>query len=143
MDLIGCGVDIGMSVEVGGVCLLRRGGVMGSVECVDESWRMRLFMNVSSAPVSRYFRWDLESSSACFWVCVRVGMRPWYMVARLMRSMCIPHVHPSFCLGVLCMWVFGAFSRRRGGAIADSLYHWRRVVWILLIACGGCRLRGS
>ena len=99
MDLIGCGVDIGMFVEVGGVCLLRKGGVMGSVECVDESWRMRLFMNVSSAPVSRYFRWDLESSSACFWVCVRVGMRPWYMVARLMRSMCIPHVHPSFCLG--------------------------------------------
>ncbi len=57
-----------MSVEVGGVCSLRRGGVKGSVECVDESWRMRLFMNVSSAPVSRYFRWDLESSSACFWV---------------------------------------------------------------------------
>ena len=59
------------------------------------------------------------------------------------KNMCIPHVHPSFCLGVLCMWVFGALSRRRGGAIADSLYHWRRVVWILLIACGGCRLRGS
>ena len=141
--MIRCGLGVGLSMEVVGVDLLRGEGVMVRVECAVESWCMRLFINVSSFPVSRYFRWDLESSSACFWVCVRVGMRPWYMAARLMRSMCIPHVHPSFCLGVLCMWVFGAFSRRRGGAIADPLYHWRRVVWILLIACGGCRLRGS
>ena len=120
MDLTGCGVDIGMSVEVGGVCLLRRGGVMGCVECAVESWRMRLFMNVSSAPVSRYFMWVLESSSACFWVCVRFGMRPWYLVARWLRSMCIPNVQPAFCLGVLGRWVFGAFSGRRGGCLSVS-----------------------
>ena len=27
-----------------------------------------------------YLKWDRESDSACCWVCVRVGMRPWYMV---------------------------------------------------------------
>ncbi len=74
--MIRCGLGVGLSMEVVGVDLLRGEGVMVRVECVVESWRMRLFINVSSFPVSRYFRWDLESSSACFWVCVRVGMRP-------------------------------------------------------------------
>ena len=131
VEMVGGRVGIGLSLEVGGVCLLRREGVREGVECMVVRLCMRLFMNVSSSPVSKYFRWDLESSSACFWVCVRVGMRPWYMVARLMRSMCIPHVHPSFCLGVLCMWMCGAFLRRRGGATANPVYHWRKVVCIL------------
>ena len=84
---------------------------------------MRLCMVVSSSPVSKYFRWALESSSACCWVCVRVGIRPWYIVARFIRSMCMPHVQPSVCWGVLCMWVSGAFLRRSGGAISRPVYH--------------------
>ena len=100
-------------------------------------------MDVSSSPVSRYLRWDLESSSACCWVCVRVGIRPWYIVARFTRSMCIPHVQPSVCWGVLCMWVFGVLLRRSGGAISSPVYHWHRVVCILSMARGGGRLRES
>ena len=54
-------------------------------------------MDVSSSPVSKYFRRDRKSSSACCWVCVRVGIRPWYIVARFIRSMCMPHDQPSVC----------------------------------------------
>ena len=80
-------------------CLLRR-GVFRVVDCCGavRIW-MRLFTNGSSSHVSVYVRWDLDNSSACRWVCVRVGMRPWYMVVRLMRSMCMSHVQPSFCRG--------------------------------------------
>jgi hypothetical protein len=48
---------------------------------------MRLVTYVSSSPVITYLRWDCDSDSACFWMCVRVGMRPWYMVVRFLRSM--------------------------------------------------------
>ncbi len=51
----------------------------------------------SSFPVKTYRRCDRESVPACCWVWQRVGMRPWYMVSRLIRSMCRPHVHPSVC----------------------------------------------
>ena len=84
---------------------------------------MRLVTNVSSSPVITYLRWDRESASACCWVCVSVGMRPWYMVVRLIKSMCKPHVHPSVCLGVLWMWVCGASRRRSGGDISSPEYH--------------------
>jgi hypothetical protein len=96
-----------------------------------------------SSPVITYLRWDRESDSACCWVCVRVEMRPWYMVVRLMRSVCMPHVHPSVCWGVLWIWVTGVSWWRSGGAISSSEYHWRMVLCIMLIAGGGRRLRGS
>ena len=79
-------------------------------------------MDASSSPVSRYLRWDLESSSACCWVCVRVEIRPWYIVARFIRSMCRPHVQSSVCWGVLCMWVSGACLRRSGGVVGCVVY---------------------
>jgi hypothetical protein len=59
---------------------------------------MRLVTYVSSSPVNTYLRWDRDSDSAWCWVCVRVRMRPWYMMVRLMRIMCMPHAHPSICL---------------------------------------------
>ena len=59
---------------------------------------MRLVTYVSSSPVITYLRWDRESDSACCWVCVRVGTRPWYMVVRLMTSMCIYAACPSIRL---------------------------------------------
>ena len=105
------------------MCLVRRERVREATWGVVVRVCMRLFMVVSSSPVSRYLRWDLESSSACCWVCIRVGIRPWYIVARFIRSMWRPHVQPSVCWGVLCMWVSGVFLRRSGGAISRPLYH--------------------
>ena len=95
------GVGSGMTVGVGRVFLLmservRVAGCGGVVRV-----RIRLLINMSSSPVSIYIRWDRDNDSACCWVCWRVGMRPWYIVVRLMRSMCIPHVQPSVCWGVL------------------------------------------
>ena len=75
--MIGGRVGTGVSLEVGGARLLRRENVREVFEGVVVRLCMRLCMNVSSSPVSRYFKWDLESSSACCWVCLRVGMRPW------------------------------------------------------------------
>jgi hypothetical protein len=97
VGMVGGRVGSGMSLEVGWVCLLRRERVRGATWGVLVRLCMRLFMDVSSSPVSRYFRWDLESSSACCWACVRVGIRPWYIVARFTRSMCMPQVQPSVC----------------------------------------------
>ena len=104
---------------------------------------MRLCIVVSSSPVSKYLRWALESTFACCWVCVRVGIRPWYIVARLTRSICMPHVQPSVCWGVLCMWVSGSSLFSRGGAISSPVYHWRSVLCILWIARGGRKLSES
>jgi len=84
--------------EVSCVCLLRLLRVIRWVYWAElERLCMRLVTYVSSSPVMRYVRLDRESDSACCWVCVRVGMRPWYVVVRFMRSMCMPHVHPSVC----------------------------------------------
>ena len=104
---------------------------------------MRLITYVSSSPVIMYLRWDRESDSAWYWVCVRVGMRPWYTVVRLIRSMCKPHVHPSICCDVLWIWTVGVSCRRRGGAISKPVYHWRSMLCIMLIVGGGLRLRES
>ena len=49
-------VGSGMSLEVGWVCLLRRERVREAVWGVVVRLCMRLFMNVSSSPVSKYFR---------------------------------------------------------------------------------------
>ena len=84
---------------------------------------MRLVTHVSSSLVSMYLRRDRESDSAWCWVCMRMGMRPWYIVVRLMRSMCRTHIHPSVCWGVLCIWVIGVSCRRNGGAISSPEYH--------------------
>ena len=75
---------------------------------------MRLVTFSSSSPVITYLRWYSDSNSACCWLCVRVGMRPWYMVVRLVRSMCMPHVQPSVYWGVLCIWVTGVVCCRNG-----------------------------
>ena len=104
---------------------------------------MRLVMYSSSSPVIAYLRWDRESDSVCIWVCVRVGMRPWYMVVRLVRSMYIPHVQSSVCWGVLCIWVTGVVCCRSGGAVSIPVYHCRRVLCIMWIAGGGRRLSES
>ena len=80
---------------------------------------MRSVTYVSSSPVITYLRWDRESDSAWSWVCIRVGMRPWYMVVRLMRSMCKPHVYPSVCWGELRIRTMGVSCLRIGGAISN------------------------
>jgi len=98
---------------------------------------------VSSYPVIKYLTWDRESDFAYCWVRVRVGMRPWYMMVRLMRSMCMPHVHPSVCWGVLWIWVTGLSCRRSGVAISIPDYYWRRVLCIMLIPWGGQRFKES
>ena len=59
--------------------------------------RMRPVTYVSISPVRTYLRRDRESDSAWCWVCMRVGIRPWYMVVRLVRSICRPRVQPSDC----------------------------------------------
>jgi hypothetical protein len=95
------GVGSGVTVGVGKVFLLRGERVRIAGWGGVVRLRIRLLTNVSSSPVSMYLRWDRDNDSACCWVCWRVGMRPWYIVVRLMRSMCIPHVQPSVCWGVL------------------------------------------
>jgi hypothetical protein len=50
-----------------------------------------------NSQVMTYPGCDRERVSACYWVWWRVGMRPWYMVPRLIRNMCRPHVHPYVC----------------------------------------------
>ncbi len=112
-----------VSVEVGWVRGLRLKGVRVTRGGGVVRLCMRLLTNVSSSPVSTYFRWDLDNASACCWVCVSVGMHPWYIVARLTRSMCRPHVQPSVCLGILCICVSGVSSRRIRGAISSPVYH--------------------
>jgi hypothetical protein len=104
---------------------------------------IRLVTYSSRSPVIMYVRWDRESDSACCWVCVRVKMRPWYMVVRLVRSMCMPHDQPSVCWGVLCVWMIGVVSCRRGGAVSNHVYHCRRVLCILWMAGGSRKLRES
>ena len=104
---------------------------------------MRLVTYVSSSPVITYLRWDRERDSAWCWVCVSVGIRPWYMVVRLMRSMCKPHIYLSVYWGVLWIWTIGVSCRRRGGSISSPAYHWRSVLCITLIAGGGLRLKES
>jgi hypothetical protein len=111
-------------------CVLRVGLVMSCIRLVTYS---------SSSPVITYLRWDRVSDSACCWVCVRVEMRPWYMVVRLVRSMCMSHDQPSVCWGVLCMWVTGVVCHRSGGAVSNPVYHCRRVLRILWIAGGSRR----
>ena len=70
-----------------------------------------LFTNVSNSPVSTYFRWDLDNASVCCWVCMRVGMQPWYIVARFIRSMCMPSNRPfaggCFVCGCLVLLYVG------------------------------------
>ncbi len=129
---------------VGCVRLLRRvWWVLGErwVELVRSC--MRLVTYVSSPLEITYLRWDRESNSSLCWVCVRVGMRPWYMMVRLMRIMCKPHVHPSVCWGVLWIWMIGASCLRIRGHIYNPVYHWRSVLCVMLIAGGGLRLRES
>ena len=104
---------------------------------------MRSVTYSSSSPVITYLRWVRESDSACCWVCVRVGMRIWYMVVRLVRSMWRPHVQPSVCWGVLCIWMAGVVCCRSGGAVSSLVHHYRRVLCIMWIAGGGQRLRES
>ena len=101
---------------------------------------MRLVTYVSSSPVIMYLRKDRKSDSAWCCVCVRVGLRPWYMVVKLMRSMRKPSVHPFVCWGVLWIWTIGVSCRRRGGAIYSPVYHWRSVLCITLIDGGDLRL---
>ena len=69
-------------------------------------------------------------------------MRPWYMVARLIRSMCCPHVQPSACWGVLWMWVLGVSSLSNGGATSSPKNHWWSVLCILMIAGGMPEVEG-
>ena len=143
VGMVGVGVSSGVSLGVGWVFLLLRGRVrVAGWGVVVRVW-MRLLTNVSSSPVSTYFRWDRDNDSACCWVCLRVGMRPWYTVARLMRSMCMPHVQPSVCRGVLFTWMSSVSLLRSGGAICRFEYHCRRVLCILSMAGGGWRLRES
>ena len=116
-------VGSGVPLEVDWECVLRLARVRlwgwGEVRRL----MTRLCTVMSSSPVRMYFRWDLDSASACCWVCVRVGMHPWYMVARLMRSMCMPHVPPSVCRGVLCVWMSGVAFCRSGGVICSPEHH--------------------
>jgi len=130
-------------VGVGCVCVLRLVCVLGAFCGVVARVWTRSVTNGSSSPVMMYLRWDLESDSACCWVWMSVGIRPWYMVVRLVRSMYMPHVHPSVCRGVLWTMVCGASLRRRGGAIYRPMYHCRRVLRILSMAGGSWRLRES
>ena len=50
------------------------------------------------------------------------------LVARLMRSMCITHVHPSVFLRIFSMLMFGVACSMSGGAIGGHAYHWRNVL---------------
>jgi hypothetical protein len=77
------------------------------------------------------------------WVCLRVGMVPWYIVVRLTRSMCRPQLHPSVCRGVLLKMTWGVACCRSRGAMGSPVYHRRNVLWILVVACGGLKFRES
>jgi hypothetical protein len=123
VSLCGAGEGGAVCLGVGWVCFVRRAWVLGACWGVVARVCTSFVTNVSSSPVITYLRWDLESASACCWVCMSVGMRPWYMVVRLIRSMCKPHVYPSVCWGVIWMWVCGASRRRSGGAICSPEYH--------------------
>ena len=59
-------VGTGVVLEVGGVRLLRRENVREVFGDVVVRSCTRLCMNVSSSPVSRYFRWDLEMPFYCY-----------------------------------------------------------------------------
>ena len=89
------GVEIGRD----GVCLLCVAGVV--LMCVFlRLWEVLVVLRaglvysqmswvtgVSSSSVRTYFRCDRASISAWSWVCRKVGIRPWYMMERLMSSM--------------------------------------------------------
>ena len=102
---------------------------------------IRLVTYVYNSSVSVYLRWNRESDFAWCWVCVRVGMRPWYTVVRLMRSRCKTHVHPSVCRGVLWIWTIGVSCMRRGCATSSHVYHWRSVSCIMIIAGGWSKVK--
>ena len=75
----------------------------GRVGSVQLSSCILCGMLASSSPVKVYRRCIFDSWWACACVFRRVGIAPWYMVARLMRSMCWPQLELSVCFGVL--WV--------------------------------------
>ena len=91
-------VSLVLEASVGFACAFLRGWeVLTVLWAWLVSYRTRQVTYVSSSPVRTYFRCDLDSISAWCWVWLRVGMRPWYMVVKFMRSMCRPQVHPSVC----------------------------------------------
>ncbi len=69
----------------------------------------------SSSPVKVYRRCIFDSWCACACVCRRVGIAPWYMVARLMRSMWRPQLQPSVCIGVLLVMIGWVAVHSSGG----------------------------
>ena len=84
-------VDLGGGSEFC-VCFFRGWDILTVLWAGLVSSRTRQVTYVSISPVRAYFRCDLDGISAWCWVWLRMGMRPWYMVVRFMRSMWVPHV---------------------------------------------------
>ena len=69
----------------------------------------------SSSPVRVYRRCIFDSWWACACVCRRMGIAPWYMVARLMRSMWRPQLQSSVWVGVLLIIIGWVALSNSGG----------------------------
>jgi hypothetical protein len=103
--------------------------------------RMRLITYVSSSPVIMYLRGIVRAILRGV-VCVcEGGDAALVKGGGLTRSMCKPHVHPSAFWGVLWIWMMGVSCRRRGGVISSSVYHWRSVSCIMIIAGGWSKVK--
>ena len=97
----------------------------------------------SSSPVKVYRRCIFDSWWACACVCRRVGIAPWYMVARFMSSMWRPQLQPSVWFGVLLIvigWVALSSSEGVEGCV---VYHCLSELWMFWAIRGVGKLSGS
>jgi hypothetical protein len=64
------------------------------------------------------------------------------MVTRFIRSMCSPQLQPSVCTGVLFMVMVGVELWSSGIDMERLEYHWRRLLCMRRVVCGGRKLSG-
>ena len=108
MDVVSLGCELGW-VVVGWAL----GGVSFELVLLVSSLMM-FSMWVSSSLVRVYRRYSRDIVRGNYWVCFSMGILPWYMAVRLIRSMCMPQLHPSCCHGVMTEMMWGLFVRSIG-----------------------------
>ena len=100
-------------------------------------------MLASSSPVKVYRRGIFDSWWACACVWRRVGIAPWYMVARLMRSMWRPQLQPSVWIGVLLVIIGWVAVSSNGGVEGWVVYQCLSELCMFWAVRGVGKLSGS
>ncbi len=99
--------------------------------------RLSMFsMRESITSVRVYLRWNRENVYTSDWVCLSVGILPWYMVVRLVSSMCMSQLHPSVWRGVLAEMILRVGERSTGMLCCDLCRCTIFVMWSGFVVLG-------